>query len=93
MEEALYVIIGGILYVHPPSDSFNHDRFITDARSFGVSVQCAGHLSLGKNGKIRYVNIDSGHYQPTKQDLIWALEFFKARGALKSNWVGEARGG
>lgn len=55
----------------------NHS-WLRKQRGVGKSVQCAGKIGI-VNGKIAYMDNDSGHYKPNEdQLLLCAYNFFKA---------------
>jgi hypothetical protein len=41
------------------------------------SVKAAGELKVNEEGKIIYINNESGHYRPTKNDLQNIISIFK----------------
>lgn len=54
--------------------AFNHSSF-----NAGKEVICAGMLKFS-NGRLKYIDNNSGHYQPTKQNLIEALKLLEESG-------------
>ena len=58
----------GDLIVQPKfTENFHHSSITRDG-----SVICAGHIGI-EDGKIAYIDIDSGHYTPTDLDLYNAV--------------------
>lgn len=55
---------------------FNHSSF-----NAGNDVICAGTMVVNE-GKLAYIDNDSGHYKPTTVDLKRALEMLYARGGV-----------
>jgi hypothetical protein len=58
----------------PAIQRFNHSTF-----NAGKDVICAGMIKI-LGGKLKYVDNMSGHYKPTKTNLINALEVLKSAG-------------
>ena len=54
---------------------FNHSSF-----NAGKDVMCAGMVLFSK-GKLLYLDINSGHYKPTRENLENALQILKDEGA------------
>lgn len=48
-------------------------------------VKAAGELSVNEKGKINYLNNESGHYKPTKEDLLRIVQKFKEKNIISQN--------
>jgi len=56
----------------------NHIKGMVHHSSFlaGADVMCGGEM-WARNGKIQFLSAKSGHYQPDKSNLRWALQVFE----------------
>lgn len=58
----------------------NHPTITGD----GKAVLCGGHITI-ENGKITYIDNNSGHFRPSKRQLWQALCLLNQRGLISSN--------
>lgn len=86
----------GAIFVHPPGTNLRHSSLvpetIREATEFTVPgakagvekvrmVRVAGHLCVGKKGKITGVNRASGHFKPAREDLAETVGALTEMGA------------
>jgi hypothetical protein len=62
--------------IHQES-SVHHSSFMA-----GKSVRCAGMIAVNDAGKVTLVSSNSGHYRPTKTQLIGFVEWLNERGVM-----------
>ena len=65
---------------------FHHSSFLA-----GGAVACAGEMIV-ENGRVRYVNNQSGHYQPPPAALEQLLDYF-TQGGMQTDQIEVARFG
>jgi hypothetical protein len=51
----------------------------------GKSVRCAGMIAVNDAGKVTFVSNNSGHYRPTKAQLIDFVKWLNQRGVMADN--------
>jgi hypothetical protein len=51
----------------------------------GESVRCAGMIAVNDAGKVTFVSNNSGHYRPTKAQLIDFVKWLNQRGVMADN--------
>jgi hypothetical protein len=54
----------------------SHQRFNHSSLNAGKDVICAGVMKV-ENGRLTYIDNMSGHYKPTKRNLLNALELLR----------------
>jgi hypothetical protein len=55
--------------------TFRHSSFFA-----GTPVLFAGYLQMTANGQVKLISNKSGHYEPSKLRLDWAIRFLEERG-------------
>jgi hypothetical protein len=59
----------------------NQHSFFRKKDGFGKPIACGGHFEV-ENGKIIKIDASSGHYKPTKDQLILAIKFLHKQGVV-----------
>lgn len=60
----------------------NQHSFFRKKEGFGKPIACGGHFKVNVEGKITEIDNCSGHYKPTKDQLILAIKFLHKEGVL-----------
>lgn len=93
--ELLYVLSkNGVLHIdpNPLGDHYIHHSYIIKGRKndkmlgVGKAVACAGFLTI-KNSRIVEIDNDSGHYQPSTDQLILTVKLLYSRDILNQNCI------
>jgi len=66
------------------SEIGNHHSFFSKKDGFGKPIACGGYFKV-KEGKIIEIDSHSGHYKPTKDQLILAVKFLYKEGVFTEN--------
>ena len=59
----------------------NHHSFFSKKDGFGKPIACGGQFEV-RDGKIIRIDANSGHYKPSKDQLILAIQFFNKSGVI-----------
>ncbi|MBI1954063.1 MAG: ankyrin repeat domain-containing protein, partial [Proteobacteria bacterium] len=83
--DKVYVIdANGNLFSAPPSTKGHFHSYILNHEGFGMPVAAAGHINV-MDGKVTRLDNCSGHYTPTKDQVIIAAKYLYEQGVLAPN--------
>lgn len=71
---------GTLLAGNHEGNRVHHSSFMA-----GESVRCAGMIAVNDAGKVTFVSNNSGHYRPTKAQLIDFVKWLNQRGVMADN--------
>lgn len=81
-KEFIYAISPkGELYLSTQKDDDSEAIFHSDIINHHIPVVCAGHIKIA-NGKITYIDNNSGHFQPTPFHMEQVLRLLSAKNIL-----------